>query len=110
MHFCITATYTAQAMAAILENPNSNRRAAIEALLNAAGGKLVSLYRTIADGPGVLCIIDADPLVAPAINAVVVSTGAFKDFTMTRLFTDEETTTVRQKAIAIRAAYKSPGQ
>lgn len=110
MHFCITAAYKPEALAAILANPNSNRRAAIEALMAAAGGKVVSFYRTIAEGPGVHVIVDADPMMAPAVLATVVASGALQDVRMIRLFTDEETMSIRQKAATLRAAYKPPGQ
>jgi len=41
MLFCLTADYTPQALNAMRENPNTDRRAAVEQLLEAAGGKLV---------------------------------------------------------------------
>jgi uncharacterized protein with GYD domain len=62
MLFCITAQYTPQALSALLENPNISRAEAISKLIEAAGGKLVTLYSTVAEGPGVLCIFDVpDP-------------------------------------------------
>jgi uncharacterized protein with GYD domain len=41
MLFCLTADYTPAALNAMRENPNTNRQAAVEQLLSAAGGKLV---------------------------------------------------------------------
>jgi hypothetical protein len=41
MLFCLTADYTPQALNAMRENPNTDRRAAVEQLLAAAGGKLM---------------------------------------------------------------------
>jgi len=38
MLFCLTAEYTPQALNAMRENPNTNRRAAVEQVLKAAGG------------------------------------------------------------------------
>ena len=40
MLFCLTADYTPQALNAMRENPNTNRQAAVEQLLSAAGGSL----------------------------------------------------------------------
>jgi len=36
------------------ENPTPNRQNAVEQLVNAAGGKLVAMYGTIAEGFGAL--------------------------------------------------------
>jgi uncharacterized protein with GYD domain len=44
MLFCLTADYTPQALNAMRENPNTDRRAAVEELLAAAGGKLIATY------------------------------------------------------------------
>ena len=74
MLFCLTADYTPQALNAMRENPNTNRQAAVEELLSAAGGKLVAMYGRATNGPGVMVIFDvADPGMAPAITGVVVS-------------------------------------
>jgi uncharacterized protein with GYD domain len=43
MLFCLTAEYTPQALNAMRENPNTDRRAAVEQLLGAAGGKLIGM-------------------------------------------------------------------
>ncbi len=52
MLFCITANYTSKALNAMRENPKTDRRAAVEQLVTAAGGKVMSFYYTTADGPG----------------------------------------------------------
>ncbi len=110
MLFCITANYTPQALNAMRENPTTNRREAVEQLLAAAGGKLVSMYGTIAEGPGALVIFDADPAVVPAITGVVASSGAVQNVKMMRLLSQDEIVAVRQKAQQIRGSYKAPGQ
>jgi len=69
MLFCIAASYTPKALDAMAKNPNTNRREAVEKLVTAAGGKLVAMYGTIADGPGAMVIFEADPSVAPAVLA-----------------------------------------
>ncbi len=111
MLFCLTADYTAQALNAMRENPNTNRQAAVEQLLAAAGGKLVAMYGKASNGPGVMVIFDvADPAMAPAISGVAVSAGTIHHVELTRLFTMEEIAGIRQKAGQIRGAYKPPGQ
>ena len=110
MLFCITAHYTPKAMEAMAKNPNTNRRVEFEKLLTAAGGKLVGMYATMADGPGALAIFDAEPAVAPAVGAVVASSDGVQNFKMVRLFTMEEVIGIRKKRIELQSSYKSPGQ
>jgi hypothetical protein len=43
MLFCLTANYTHKALDAMRENPNTNRREAVEKMVTAAGGKLVEI-------------------------------------------------------------------
>jgi uncharacterized protein with GYD domain len=111
MLFCLTAHYTPQALNAMRENPNTDRRAAVEQLLAAAGGKLIAMYGMASNGPGALVIFDVpDPAMAPAMTGVAVSSGALQNVQLTRLFTMEEISGIRQKARQIHAAYKPPGQ
>jgi uncharacterized protein with GYD domain len=111
MLFCLTAEYTPQALNAMRENPNTNRRAAVEQVLAAAGGKLIAMYGRASNGPGVLVIVDVpDPAMAPAIVGVAVSAGTIQNPELTRLFTMEEIADIRGKAKQLYAAYKPPGQ
>jgi uncharacterized protein with GYD domain len=111
MLFCLTGEYTPQALNAMRENPNTDRRAAVEQLLAAAGGRLVSIYGRAANGPGVMVIFDVpDPAMAPAMCGVAVSAGSVQNVELTRLFTMEEIAEIRQKARQIHGAYKPPGQ
>src|SRR5579864_3965609 len=99
MLFCLTADYTPAALNAMRENPNTNRQAAVEQLLSAAGGKLVAMYGRASSGPGVMVIFDvADPGMAPAISGVAVSAGTVQNVQLTRLFTMEEISGIREKA------------
>jgi uncharacterized protein with GYD domain len=110
MHFCMTGQYTPKALNAILENPKTNRYEAAKKLIEAAGGTLVSMYSTAADGPGVLVIFDVpDPVAAPAISGTVVASGAIHNAHLTRLWTQDEITQVRLKAVQLRGAYTPPG-
>ena len=111
MHFCLTAQYTPQALNSIMDDPKTNRYEAVKKVVETAGGKLVSMYSTSADGPGVLVIFDVpDPNVAPAISGVVLSTGAMHNAKLTRLWTPDEITQVRKKASELRGVYKPPGK
>jgi uncharacterized protein with GYD domain len=93
-----------------LDNPSTNRVEAARKLIEAAGGKLVSMYSTPADGPGVLVIFDVpDPSSAPAICGVVVASGTLHHVKLTRLLTQDEVMNVREKASKLRGVYKPPG-
>ena len=111
MHFCLTGQYTPQALNNIMENPTVSRYEAAKKLVEAAGGKLISMYSTPADGPGVLVIFDVpDPNEAAAMTGVVVASGALHHVKLTRLLTQDEVIHVRQKASKLRGAYKPPGK
>jgi uncharacterized protein with GYD domain len=111
MLFCLTADYTPQALNAMRENPNTNRREAVTQLLEAAGGRLIDMYGVIGNGPGAMVIFDVpDPAMAPAICGVAVSSGSVQNVQMKRLFTMDEIKGIRQNAAKIRGAYKPPGQ
>ena len=110
MHFCMTAQYTPKALNGIMENPTASRYDAAKKLIEAAGGKLISMYSTAADGPGVLVIFDVpDPSAAPAISGTVVAAGTIHNVSLTRLWTQDEIVKVRQKAAELRGSYKPPG-
>jgi uncharacterized protein with GYD domain len=110
MLFCLTGQYTPRALNSILENPTTNRQEAARKLIEAAGGKLISMYSTQADGPGVLTIIDVpEPNSAPAIVGVAVAAGTLHNVKLTRLMTQEEVLQIRQKAVKIRSSYSPPG-
>ena len=91
MHFCLTAQYTSKALNNIMENPMTNRYEAAKKLIEAAGGKLISMYSTAADGPGVLIIYDVpDPNAAAAISGIAIAAGAVHNVALTRLLTQDE--------------------
>ena len=110
MLFCITGTYTPKALEAMGKNPKTNRREAVEKVLTAAGGKLVSMYGTIAEGPGVMVIFDADSAVAPAIMSVAVAADAITNVKFQRLFSGDEVRAARQKRLELQKSYAAPGK
>ena len=110
MHFCMTGQYTPKSLNSIMDDPKTNRYEAAKNLIEAAGGKLISMYSTPADGPGVLVIFDVpEPSAAPAITGVVVAAGTLQNVKLTRLLTQDEVMQVRQKASKLRASYTPPG-
>jgi len=110
MLFCIMANYTSESVNALMSHPES-RMAAVKSLVEAAGGKLVSMYSMVAEGPGAMVIMDIpDPGVAPAITGVVASSGAVKDIKFFRLLSQDEVVEVRKKAAQLRPSYKPPSK
>jgi uncharacterized protein with GYD domain len=111
MHFSITAQYTPQALNSIMDDPNTDRYAAVKKLVEAGGGKLLSMFSTAAEGPGVLIIFDMpDPEMAMSMTGVAMAGGAIHNIKLTRLMTQDEVKSVRQKARQLRGAYKAPGK
>ena len=110
MLFCLTANYTPKALGAMAKDPNTNRREAVEKLLAAAGGKLVAMYGTIAEGPGAMAIFDIEPAAAPAVVGVIASSDAVHNVKMQRLFSGDAVRAVRQKRAQLQASYTPPGQ
>jgi hypothetical protein len=47
---------TPQALNAMRENPNTDRRAAVTQMLEAAGGKVIEMYGISGNGPGAMVI------------------------------------------------------
>lgn len=109
MLFCISGNYTPKALNAMREKPTS-RRAAAEQLIEAAGGKLVGMYFTMVEGPGVQVIFDADPVAAAAVTGVVASSDSIHNLRMIRLFTEDEAVAIRKKRTELHGSYRPPGQ
>jgi uncharacterized protein with GYD domain len=110
MLFCLTANYTHKALEAMAKNPSASRREAVEQLLTAAGGKLVAMYGTIAEGPGAMVIFEADPAVAPAVTGVAASSDSLKNVKLERIFSGDEVRAIRQKRVELQKSYRPPGQ
>jgi uncharacterized protein with GYD domain len=110
MLFCITTTYTQKALEAMAKNPNANRQEAVEQLVSAAGGKLVAMYATIAEGPGAMVIFDADPVAGPAMASVAAASEGLANVKLQRLFSGDEVRAIRQKRIELQKSFKGPGQ
>ena len=108
MLFSITANYTAKALNAMRENPDTDRKAAVEQLTTAAGGKLVGFYGTTSDGPGVLVIIDVDAIAAAAIVGTVAASDSVRDVKMTRLWSHDDVVAIRKKRAELHKSYTPP--
>ena len=89
--FCISSDYTPEAITAMRNNPNTNRREATERLLEAAGAKLVAMYGRTENGPGTLVIFECnDANMVFAIMGVAKSSGMGENIHLQRLVAMEE--------------------
>jgi uncharacterized protein with GYD domain len=110
MLYSITVHYTPAALNALMDNPTHNRGQAIARLMEAAGGKLLSIYSLVDEGPGAMAIVDLpDHETATAIIGVVLGAGAVRDVKLVRLLDATAMPGVRAKAAELRAVYATPG-
>jgi uncharacterized protein with GYD domain len=94
-----------------MDNPTASRFEAAKNVIEAAGGKLISMYGLPADGPGVMVIFETpDQSAASAVSTVVVASGGLHNVKLVRLITQEELVQLRQKASKLRSAYRGPGK
>ncbi|MCK1336001.1 GYD domain-containing protein [Bradyrhizobium sp. 38] len=106
----MTGQYTPKSLNSIMDKPGTNRVEAANNLIEAAGGKLISMDSTASEGPGVLVIFDVpDPSAAPAISGTVVASGAIHNVNLVRLWTQDEIAKVRQTVSQLRGKYSQPG-
>jgi uncharacterized protein with GYD domain len=68
-----------------------NRYEAVKKTVEAGGGKLISMYSTAAEGPGVLVIFDAEPEVAMSISGLAMAgAGGLRELMFMRSLTQDE--------------------
>jgi uncharacterized protein with GYD domain len=103
--FLMQASYTAEGLKGLQKDKASGRKAAINAAVEAAGGKVETLYYCFGDYD-IVGIIDApDNASVSAFANAAAATGLVKPVT-TPLLTVEEV----DRAIGIAPAYRAPGR
>jgi hypothetical protein len=113
MLFCITANYTPAAIAAMRGGKTTSREEVVSKLVEEAGGRLVSCYGTIQEGPGALIILEIEDEVEISLAGIVETvsgTGALRDIRIQPLLTTAEVTESREKAGELHGHYTAPGQ
>jgi uncharacterized protein with GYD domain len=99
--------YTAETWARLIEQPE-DRRAAVSAIIEPHGAKLVDLWYAFGASDGFALLECADDRTAAAIAMAITSSGAFSSFVTTPLMTQAEALEAMQKAQEIR--YVAPAQ
>ena len=102
--YMIQATYTAEGVRGFMKDTASGRRAAVQAGVKAAGGKLESMYYCFGKDDVVVIMDLPDNVAAASLVTAVGASGLVRART-TPLLTVEE----MDKALAKKVGYKGPG-
>jgi len=97
-HFLIQAAYTAEAVQALLHNPQ-DRTAALKAPVEKLGGRIHQMFLSFGDYDAVAIIEMPDSVAAAAIALAVSSGGACKSVKTTPLLTTAEGVEAAKKAV-----------
>ncbi|GAC1404570.1 MAG: GYD domain-containing protein [Chloroflexota bacterium] len=104
-YYLAQASYTHDAWAALLKNPQ-NRTEGVRTLIGGMGGTFHGLYYAFGEHDIVLLFEAPDNQAAAAVSLSLGAPGHLKDFKTTVLLTPEELTTVLAKAGA--QTYQAP--
>jgi uncharacterized protein with GYD domain len=104
-YYLIQASYTPQAIAAMIHNPQ-DRAAAVRPMIENAGGKLHGLWFTFGDTDIVAIAEMPGNVSAAAISMAIGATGTMSAYRSTPLMTSAEAVEAMQKASAV--GYKAP--
>ena len=103
--YLIQASYTAQAVGAMIKNPQ-DRAAAVAPMMEKMGGKLHGLWFTFGEYDIVAIAETPDAVTAAAISMAIGSSGAMSTYRTTPLMTSAEATDAMKKAGGV--AYQAP--
>ncbi len=103
-HFIVTGNYTNDAMKGMVAHP-SDRQAAVTALIEAAGGKVISYYMTTGETDFLMISEAKDGHDVIAGLLVAGASGTVTNLKTVRGFTSAEFTAAQKKAGAIAATY-----
>ena len=104
-HYMFRVSYTQEAMAGLVKNPQ-NRRAAVEKLVESVGGKLEAFYYAFGEDDLIGILEAPDNASGAAISMAASAGGAVSRISTTVLMTAEEATEAMTKAG--QATYQPP--
>ncbi len=107
-HFMVQATYNPDAWRRLVQNPE-DRRMAIGALVEKAGGRLVDLWFSFGDSDIVFIFEAPDVLAAGAVSVAGTAAGHISAIRTTQLLTAEESMEMMRKAAALGPAQAPSG-
>jgi uncharacterized protein with GYD domain len=103
--YLIQATYTPEGVKGLLKDGGTGRRAAIEAVAKASGGRVEAVYFAFGETDVFVIIDGLDTTSAAALGLAVSASGAVRSRT-TVLLTPEEV----DQACRMTVSYSQPGQ
>jgi len=103
--FLIKASYTSAGAKALLQEGGSSRRAAVEKMVGALGGKLEAFYYAFGE-TDVYAICELPDFVTAAAASLAINSSGMASETIVPLLTAEEIDKACKKSVA----YRAPGQ
>jgi uncharacterized protein with GYD domain len=104
-HYLIQASYTSQAIAAMVKNPQ-DRADAVRPMIERAGGKLHGLWFAFGESDIVAIAEMPDDVSAAAISMAIGATGAMSNYRSTPLMSSGEAVEAMRKAASM--GYQAP--
>lgn len=104
-YYLIQASYTSQAIAAMVKNPQ-DRAAAVRPMIEKAGGKLHGLWFTFGETDIVAIAEMPNNISAAAISMAIGASGVMSSYRSTALMTSGEAVEAMQQAAAV--TYQAP--
>lgn len=104
-YYLVQASYTPQAIAAMVKKPQ-DRAAAVRPIIEKAGGKLHGLWFTFGDTDIVAIAEMPNNVSAAALSMAIGASGAMSSYRSTPLLTSGEAVEAMQQAAAV--SYQPP--
>lgn len=106
MKFMVLGRYSNQGLAGFIQNPDDDRKAAISAMMERAGAKLIELH--LLRGEYDIAVIGEAKSFedVAAVKLLVASSGAVENLTILEMV---DMNAIAAKAAAITGAYRAPG-
>jgi len=96
-------SYTAEATAAMVENPQ-DRSGGLKQIIETLGGRLIGLYYSLGDYDGIGIVEVPDQVTELALAFAITAPGHLKAMKTTTLFTMEQAVAAMKKANALTYA------
>lgn len=105
-YYLIQASYTAQAVAAMVKHPQ-DRAVAVQPMIERAGGKLHGLWFAFGEHDIVAIAEMPDGISAAAISMAIGASGTMSSYRTTALMTSSDAVEAMRRAAEVN--YKAPG-
>lgn len=106
MKFIALGKYTPAALGGFVQNPDDDRVAAVSAMVQQVGGKVLDLHFLRGEYDVAVITEVPDFEAAAAIKLLVVSSGAMEKLEMVEII---DMNSIAKKANTIAGAYRKPG-